>query len=440
MSQTEWITSYIIRPGGRLSYQLNIIDTPGFGDTRGLQRDNEIVEQIRQLFSENSMKGVSCIDAICFLAKAPDARLTAIQRYIFQAIMSLFGKDIEKNICSLITFADGISPPVVAALKESKLPFGEIFTFNNSGLFAKNDSSNPLAPMFWDMGVKSFQNFFQHLDTVHTQSLTLTKNVLDERKHLEVTIFNLQKQVGAGLNKVSELKQEIKIFQENKSEIERNKDFVYEVSETQQQKVELPSGKHVTNCLTCSYTCHLRCGIPNDDGKKGCSAMNPNGYCRVCPKKCFWQIHANSKYEFRYEVVKVKKTYSDKLQKYKDAQGKLPNQKQVIKILQKELNNLSEAVNKMLRIIRDCNERLKETALRPNPLSMTEHIDLMIEAEKMEKKGGYMDRIKVLQEFRKRAEFEKDAERFREEAQAALFDADVEGKSVWDTIKNIFNI
>lgn len=387
------------------------------------------MEQIRQLFSENSSKGVSCIDAVCFLAKAPDARLTAVQRYIFQSIMSLFGKDIEKNICSLITFADGVSPPVVAALKESGLPFGEIFTFNNSGLFAKNDSSNPLAPMFWDMGVRSFQNFFEHLNTVETQSLRLTKNVLDKRKRLEVTVFNLQKQVDAGLNIVSELKQEIKIFQENNAEIERNKDFEYEVLETRQKKIDLSPGVHVTNCLNCNYTCHLGCMIPDDDRKKGCVAMNPNGYCGECPKKCYWMLHKNSRYEFRYETVKVKKTYSDKLQKYKDAEGKMPNQKQVLGILRKELNDLSDAVSKMLRVIKTCNDRLKEIALHSDPLSMTDHIDLMIEAEKLEKKAGFMDRIKVLQEFRKRAEFEKDAKRFTAEAQATLFDADVEEKS-----------
>ena len=36
--------------GGRLKYTLNIIDTPGFGDTSGLDRDSLIVDQVRQLF------------------------------------------------------------------------------------------------------------------------------------------------------------------------------------------------------------------------------------------------------------------------------------------------------------------------------------------------------------------------------------------------------
>lgn len=94
ISQTEWITVYKIYPkeGSRLNCTLNIIDTPGFGDTRGIERDNAIVDQIRHLFSAQGEQGVLYIDAVCFIVKAPDARLTVVQRYIFSSIMSLFGK------------------------------------------------------------------------------------------------------------------------------------------------------------------------------------------------------------------------------------------------------------------------------------------------------------------------------------------------------------
>lgn len=129
VSQTEWITVYKIFPqkGSRLNYTLNIIDTPGFGDTRGIQRDQVTIDQIRHLFSEKGEKGVLFIDAVCFIVMAPEARLTVSQKYIFSSIMSLFGKDIESNICTLITFADGAEPPVLASLKEANLPFGSNF-------------------------------------------------------------------------------------------------------------------------------------------------------------------------------------------------------------------------------------------------------------------------------------------------------------------------
>ncbi|XP_053407654.1 uncharacterized protein LOC123547434 isoform X2 [Mercenaria mercenaria] len=83
---TDWVTTYTINPqkGSRLQYQLNIIDTPGLGDSRGLERDQQIVNHISQLFSQNQPKGVTLIDAVCLLAKAPDARLSATQNCIYR--------------------------------------------------------------------------------------------------------------------------------------------------------------------------------------------------------------------------------------------------------------------------------------------------------------------------------------------------------------------
>jgi hypothetical protein len=69
--------------------------------------------------------------------KAPDSRLTSTQKYIFEAILSLFGNDIKDNICTLITFADGQKPPVLAgleALEHKSLPYKLYFTLLN-GIF-----------------------------------------------------------------------------------------------------------------------------------------------------------------------------------------------------------------------------------------------------------------------------------------------------------------
>jgi predicted GTPase len=58
-----------------LGYTINIIDTPGFGDTRGLDYDKQIVDQIRELFSSKGAKGMTTIDAVCFILKAPDSSI-----------------------------------------------------------------------------------------------------------------------------------------------------------------------------------------------------------------------------------------------------------------------------------------------------------------------------------------------------------------------------
>lgn len=401
------------RDGSRLKYTLNIIDTPGFGDTRGLERDQCTIDQIRHLFSETGAKGVLFLDAVCFIVKAPDARLTVSQKHIFSSIMSLFGKDIESNICTLVTFADGAQPPVLASLKEANLPFGSIFQFNNSALFAENKHlvSTSMSSMFWDMGCKSFKEFFDKIDNFTTRSLSQTKDVLQEREQLKTIIAGILPQVKAGLTKLSELREEINIFKRHKDDIKDNKDFEYEVEETHQIKVQLSQGHHVTNCLRCNLTCHDDCIIADDGDKSRCCAMK-DGYCTVCSKKCFWKEHKNANYRFDYVVIPVKKTYTKMKQKYEKALGSKLTHGSFIEKLSCEVDKLFLNVGKKMTRMNRCKTRLKEIALRPDPLSTVEHLELMIQAEEHDKQAGYKRRIEMLYEFRDMAQIETDFESF----------------------------
>ena len=392
------------KDGSRLNYTLRIIDTPGFGDTRGIKRDEGIVDQIRHLFSEKGDRGVSFIDAVCFIVKAPDARLTVVQKYIFKSIMSLFGKDIASNTCTLITFANGGDPPVLASLKESELPFGKNFHFNNSALFAENNGTNPLSPMFWEMGSKSFLMFFEHISNLETKSLCQTKNVLDEREQLKTIILGIRPKVTAGLSKLAELEEQLKTFQSNKNKIKENQNFEYTVEETKQSKEDLPVGKHVTNCLQCNLTCHEDCQIADDDRKMYCAAMDPNTKtCNVCPDRCIWSMHKNTKYIFRYFTEPVTKTYAEMKKRHEDAIGESITHENYIEQLSNEIDEFWDAISKMMKEMNRCRERLNEIALSPDPMSSVEYIDLMIETEKMEKQSGYSKRIEMLEEMKKRA-------------------------------------
>lgn len=66
-----------------------------------------------------------------------------------------------------------------------KLSLVSTFQFNNSALFAtnKNLTSTSLSPMFWEMGCKSFQEFFDKIFNFETRSLAQTNDVLEEREN-----------------------------------------------------------------------------------------------------------------------------------------------------------------------------------------------------------------------------------------------------------------
>ena len=396
--------------GSQINFNLNIIDTPGFGDTRGITRDKQIVDQIREFFTTPGDQGISSLDAVCFVTQAPLARLTPPQKYIFDAILSIFGHDIKNNIFVLITFADGNEPPVKAALKAAKVPFERAFIFNNSALFV--DTNKPEASqfgqMFWKMGKESFRVFFDELNKTETRSLQLTSEVLQTRKKLEATIQGLQPQIQEGLHQLNTIEEEQRVLHRHKTDIEANKNFQYEVTEIHQRKVDLASTTYVTNCLTCNRTCHYPCGIPSDCDKSGCAAMDDGGSsnakCTVCPGKCHWTVHKNNTYRFETYPVKVKKTYDDLKEKYDLAHNMVQKQTTVLGTVRKAFRDLGSKVGQMVQDVRKYINNLNQIALKPNPLSEVQYIDLLIESEKSERKYGYQQRINMLMGLRREAD------------------------------------
>ncbi|CAL8366315.1 unnamed protein product [Boreogadus saida] len=247
-SQTTHVTTYKInhQEGFKVPYSLTLVDTPGFGNTRGIESDRAITEQIRSLFT--SAKGVFEIDAICFVTQASQVRLTAAQKYVFDSVLSIFGKDVAENICILVTFADA-----------------------------------------------------------------------DDKKMFE------------------------------------------------------------------------------------CSAMK-DGKCRVCPGNCVWNVHFNQKYKWDYVEEKQVTTVQELKEKYEKATEAKITVQQLIEIQEEEVAHLQDEIILLMDTSSACLARLKEIALRPDPLSTPEYIDLLIEGEKKEGKEGYLARIQCMEKMKGNAQ------------------------------------
>eukprot|EP00079_Xenopus_tropicalis_P013911 XP_002943512.2 PREDICTED: uncharacterized protein LOC100491922 [Xenopus tropicalis] len=409
-SQTSEVTAYVIHHHEeyRIPYSLTLIDTPGFGDTRGIEQDKKITAAIDRFFSSNH--GIDQIDAVCFVVQSSLARLTHSQKYIFNAVFSIFGKDIKDNIMVLVNFSDGERPPVLDAIKTAEVPCpldlnGDPvhFKFNNSALFADNQPSNySFNQMFWAMGASSMNTFFQSMNQKEAKSLRLTKEVLQERKHLEICLQALQPQIKAGLLKLEELRKTELALQQNKDLMNANKDFEYEVEINVSVKEEV-NGYFITNCAKCHFTCHGNCAYDDDKDKIHCSAIT-NGYCTMCPGKCVWSVHHNQAYKFSYTTIKEKKTYAELKAKYEEASGEIMNAEKIFQKLEDDYCNVQAVVLVLIDKSSQSLKRLEEIALRPNPLTATEYIDLMIQSEEQEAKPGFQERIQSLKAVREDAE------------------------------------
>uniref|UniRef100_A0A3B4ZY90 Uncharacterized protein n=1 Tax=Stegastes partitus TaxID=144197 RepID=A0A3B4ZY90_9TELE len=276
-SQMSEVTVYKInhQEGFKIEYSLTIIDTPGFGSTRGIKRDKLITEQLCNLFSADDV--VTEIDAVCFVVPPAFTQLTSSQKYVFDSVLSIFGKDVAENIRILVTFADGQQPPVLSKLQVSHvLKQMTDCQFTSNSIIQRclqttnytcgahrccaahytcavtdstgDDEDGGFNQMVWNMGTKSMRKFFDALNVIETKSLTLTTEVIRERQQLEDLVESLQEQIRVGFAKletISETKQKLK---DHEMEITKNENLKIEVTVMKPYKKEISGTGRLINC------------------------------------------------------------------------------------------------------------------------------------------------------------------------------------------------
>lgn len=400
-SQTSEVTVYNIKvPDGTI---IQIIDTPGFGDTGGIKKDIEITQKIRQAFIDK----LSSITCICFVAQSCNARLSANQKYIFNCILDLFGDDVKSNFICMLTFCDGAKPVILDSLQSKQFMFHEIipyiqspwfYKFNNSGIFEK-DIQNEFNLSFFNLGMKSFKDFTQRVKSLKKISLNKSKEVLQERQHLEKQVEILQISLKEAIDKVNYIKGIINMIKSVKGNLNGAKNFTKKIKTYKPRKIPVYDGRLITTCLTCSHTCHDNCYC-QDDEKYDCAAMTGdrnNARCIKCKGKCHWTQHKNLPYIYKEELVEETVTLDELKKLYYDSKSELDTKTQLIQGAKKDLIELNKHCLDIQDLITNGINRLKEIALNKSVFATSEeYIDLLIQTEQSENKPGYEIRIEGL--------------------------------------------
>jgi hypothetical protein len=229
-------------------------------------------------------------------------------------------------------------------------------------------------------------------------SLTLTQQVLHERERLEDIMKGLQHNIEMGLQKIETLHQTKK----HHADIQRNKEFEISTDVHVCHRVALKVGEHTMNCLRCNSTCHFPCTISNSDKRYYCDAMK-NGACTVCKGKCGWRQHVNADARIEFKTKTVTRTVKELQAKYYNAKSGKTKYESIVAGLEKELEMKGKEVYQYIMQARVCVQSLEQIALKPNPLSEVEYIELMIDSEKQQKRPGYVARVSTLEKVKKQA-------------------------------------
>ncbi|KAI4886335.1 hypothetical protein NFI96_000179 [Prochilodus magdalenae] len=376
-SQTNAVTVYEVFANNPIS--VTIIDTPGYGDTSGAEYDSQVAENLLKLFNHST--GVKEIDAVCLLVKASVNRLSDREHYIFDAVLSVFGKDIEENIVVFITHSDGEEPTnVINVIKKAKIPC------------RKENGNKPVYFLFNNRQAEQ-------------------RTMRGQRYRIEVKEL-----------KNKELTQIQKALRENQEKIQRNKDFPFTVTRSHKEKVPIEDASWWDNKATCCSVCKENCHENNcwcAFLPSLCEVMK-DGHCTVCTGKCHYSKHVREEKKYITKSEKVTMKYTDVMKQYesidKSAGGisidseKLVNVKKELKSnkeqkeenerienkLKEELSKIEKEKSQLMEKACTTIIRLSETALKPDSAFIMGSLDYLIPRAEEDGRLEWIQKLKEL--------------------------------------------
>ncbi|CAK82705.1 unnamed protein product (macronuclear) [Paramecium tetraurelia] len=306
----------------------NFIDTPGLCDTDGVQRDQEIIDQISERLKKlyDNQEKIHQVIIVSQLSTnyIVDGNHT-LQQLALLNVLKLFGMDMAQHYIHALTFSDftsihrnnfenqqsifyvlsqrdnlmqtyNLSKNTVTltsptnnegTLLLSDVQINELSKeycqFQNSVFFSKK--CDMISNIQYKRNQENYTKFINKITSDEGFALDQTIQVIKERNRLKEKIEQLQEEL--------QLRMKIdKIIQTNKNKIENydqivkeNKEFYYIIFETNILIKDCPIRIFMTNCNTCKKTCHKNCSVSNDK-LRNCNVMiqkTPNIYiCESC--------------------------------------------------------------------------------------------------------------------------------------------------------------
>eukprot|EP01084_Bolivina_argentea_P237874 399669_1 len=420
-SHTDHVTSYRIEKtmGCNINYNLTIIDTPGFGDTRGISKDEHTCQEYLYVFSEI----LTAVNGICFVVKASDNRLDPSQRYIFNQMLNLWGNDVRKNIFFLMTFADGGKPNCSDALDTLEvlkdIDCKQKLKMNNSA-FTANPLSEPdiFNQMFWKMGVICFQNFFSELDKKKPIPITFSMKVIMRRETIKAFIKYVSNQIEPHFKEISQLIE----YQKLQQEIDDGEKIIFKMKKIKPEKKEcenmtLICTEHQHNCHKCDKWCawnFIKAYFTNfaeqflsnksetiDNAKNmiPCVVFNASGQCKMC--KCDKTKHEQGKYMYELtQSVEEESFWDQNPDEKQEIDDKFMKSQQIIQTLDAKIVGIIKDISVKLGIVRGYKNELESFALRPKLTTMEQYIDDLIMFEKNSENRNEQ-KIQIYKELKK---------------------------------------
>ena len=298
VSQTDGVHLYYLKD--YKNKPIIIIDSQGYGDTRGPTEDAKITKAFSYVFTDI----IDHINAACFISKATNNRLDTLTKYIFSSVTSLFAENISENFIILATFANKETmkkgPKFIESINQDasflninkRMDKDYWFAFDSKTLF-EDEIENKLTKYSYEQLCKLYEEKVKRLFPKSTKD---SGQVVNDREQLKKVVNNLNtafkdltieqtnlKEKDKVLNEVNlklkDLENQIRTLQDKKNTINKkdqkayeeeirkfNESFNKKLNELSNKKrkekkkiLEADQNHQYTYCTLCKENCHNPC-------------------------------------------------------------------------------------------------------------------------------------------------------------------------------------
>jgi len=245
-SVTDEPAIYNIKPTKVSKDPIRLIDTAGFWDIRAEKYDENIVDDIKELFTNK----IDYLNAVRIIFKATDTRLTDRAKHILNILFLLFEKGIKDNIIIIFTFAHYFvnvqNLTAFKTLNDEKSPLRNIlgpienlphFEFNNLAYLTSNISKFTFD---FDKCRTNFDKLLKYVSNLKPISLKETVKVLEDRIIISEFIKVFFIDMTDVIQRIAILMEKIKYFENGKKRLEglKESDNIF-VKKIVQEKVPI---------------------------------------------------------------------------------------------------------------------------------------------------------------------------------------------------------
>ncbi len=420
---------------------IRLIDTPGIGDTRGIEQDKKNVANILAFLS-NYKK----IHGICILLKPNNARLTVMFEFCIKELLTHLHRSAAQNIIFCFTNARGTfykpgdtlpalkklledNPDVEISLSKKTIycmdneSFRFLAALKNGVLFDEKDREDYSAS--WNRTVNETARLLKYIVSLkpHITQDTLTLNSARTLVYnLSRPIAEISQNIQANIAVLEDKRKEITSSEKSIQDLLKKLyiptiDLGYKILDYPRTVCTSPSCTELifykddedgtkkiekthykTHCHEHCYLDGVQTDVINNVALQRCAAMDSSNHCIKCG--CPWYKHMHITYE-TYPVRKkiIDKSIKTQIESKEEAQQEI---EKFIQKLDKKVEKLKEEQNFITKASAKFACFLKQNAIAPYNDALSAYLNHLIhEEEQKVGAGGGNQTLRGLQKMKR---------------------------------------